>query len=233
MSAGPIDTVGRGFNRWRPAAGSLIVAVVAALLLLAVFTPRFVYWRGLALLERAFAPEFGRAGVSFAQIQNPWQSIPGMTYCVMSWRLLFPMTWHYLHLPRPMFLAMPFVGCGLVLWLIARLTYARLQNWAASCWVTLLMGTLPWFFVSTGWLAYFDSWLVLGILAIAFLPGRWPLVLACLLTPWIDERFVFALPTALFIRCLALDYFAARRWPIVGRDVAVVASRPAPMSRCE
>jgi hypothetical protein len=75
MSAGPIDSAGTNVPRWRAGAASLIVAALVAVAILAVFTPRFVYWRGLALPGTRVAPEFGRAAMSFAQIQNPWEPI--------------------------------------------------------------------------------------------------------------------------------------------------------------
>ena len=56
-------------------------------------------------------------------------------------------------------------------------------------------------FVSTGWLAYFDSWYVLGLLVATFSGSRSsprPQPACC--APWIDERFVLALPLVVLIR---------------------------------
>ena len=41
------------------------------------------------------------------------------------------------------------------------------------------------------------------LLAVAFAPGRVPVLAACLLTPWIDERFVLGLPLALLVAATA------------------------------
>jgi len=63
-----------------------------------------------------------------------------------------------------------------------------------------VLGSATWLFTSTGWLGYFDSWLALGLLVLAFAGPRWPGWLACLLVPWVDERFVLAAPLALACR---------------------------------
>ncbi len=39
----------------------------------------------------------------------------------------------------------------------------------------------------------------------AFHPSRWALVLTCILTPWVDERFVLALPVALVTRTIFFE----------------------------
>ena len=73
---------------------------------------------------------------------------------------------------------------------------------------TTLAATCSWFFVSTAWLAYFDSWYILGLLVAVFAsPGE--MAAAVLLTPWIDERFVLALPLCLVLR----DRLAAAEGP--------------------
>ena len=76
----------------------------------------------------------------------------------------------------------------------------------------LSAGATAPFFTSMGWLGYYDSLLALALLAVAFSPAR-PLVLAaCLLAPWIDERFVIGLPLALLVRLLAAPGLPLRDW---------------------
>ncbi|HUG11161.1 MAG TPA: hypothetical protein VMM36_09115 [Opitutaceae bacterium] len=56
--------------------------------------------------------------------------------------------------------------------------------------------------VSTGWLGMNDAWVGLGLCYLAF-GRRMPLVIAaCVVCPFIDERFVFGLPLALVVRNL-------------------------------
>ena len=81
----------------------------------------------------------------------------------------------------------------------------------ATILVTLLFATLPWFFVSSGWLGYFDSWYVLGLVAAAFVPSRWVLGAAAALTPWVDERFLLAARGPVDSRGVAAAYGRSRR----------------------
>ena len=188
-----------------------------------MFTPRLVLWRGMLVSQRLPFPEVHRAFDTLRQLQNLWEPADTPSNAVLAWRLLFPAIWHYGHLPAVAFLAMPFIGCLLSLWLTAWLTYRRLGDWRQTWMVTALVAALPWFFVSTGWLAYFDSWLMLGLLLVAFVPSRVALALTCVLTPWIDERFVFALPVAVPVRLIALGRIENRAWRDLAIDLAVVA----------
>jgi TPR repeat protein len=69
-----------------------------------------------------------------------------------------------------------------------------------------------------GWLGYFDAWVAVGLLAVAYSPSRAGVVLACLLTPWIDERFVLGLPVALAVRGCRFAPAAFHWWPWFRRE---------------
>ena len=120
------------------------------------------------------------------------------------------------------------MGCVLALWLTAWVMHRRLADWSQTWMATTLFATLPWFFVATGWLAYFDSWLVLGLLITVFVPSRVTLALACLLTPWIDERFIIALPATLAARTIALARVENRQWRELLLDISVIAAASVP-----
>ncbi len=223
-----------GSGRWRTAGLALLVALAAATVTTFVFAPRFVYWRGLSLGRLpTLTPEYGRAISSLAQIDDPWAPVDNELQQVIRWRLLFPLVWHYLALPRWLYLALPQIGCLLALWLTAWLLRERLGNWLQTWMGTTLFAALPWFFVSSGWLTYFDSWLVLGLLVAAFIPNRTSLALACLFVPWIDERFLLALPVTLLIRAVVLGHLESQPPREMLQDVciAIVASLPYPALR--
>jgi tetratricopeptide (TPR) repeat protein len=206
----------------------LAVAVTAALLTLFFFSPRFVFWRALNLPHRLSFPECHRALDTMTQLDDPWQRIENQSNRVIGWRLFFPLIWHYARLPRTLLLAMPQIGCLLALWLTAWVMRKRLADWPQTWMATTLFAALPWFFVATGWLAYFDSWLVLGLLVAIFVPSRVTLALACLLTPWIDERFVIALPATVAARAIALARVERGNWRDLGLDLAVIAAASLP-----
>ena len=52
--------------------------------------------------------------------------------------------------------------------------------------------------ISTAWLAYFDSWYILGLLLTVFASPA-EMLAAVVVTPWIDERFVLTLPLCLIL----------------------------------
>lgn len=190
------DSSGR-WRTWGRAAG---MAIAAALLTLFFFTPRVAIWRGLDVpMARGF-PEVNRAAYALAQVDQPWAEIDSVSNQVIRWRLLFPILAHGLRLPDWAFLALPHLGCLLVLGFVARLLLKRGWSNGETVAATIVMATSSWFFVSTGWLAYFDSWCVLGMLLVSFARRRSLFVAALLLAPWVDERFVFALPISLLVR---------------------------------
>jgi tetratricopeptide (TPR) repeat protein len=180
-----------------PAAASL----AAFVLVIVFFAPRFMYWPGIDLdSAEHHPPEFNRAIDTLRQLDHPFVPITNPTNRVINWRLLFPILGHYLRLPHWAFLGLPALGCLLVLGYVAHLVRRESgTRWAALA-ASALTGTTSWFFVSTGWLAYFDSWYVLGLLVAAFGRSKVATGLACLLTPWVDERFVLALPLVVVVR---------------------------------
>lgn len=69
-----------------------------------------------------------------------------------------------------------------------------------------------------GLLGYYDSWLALALLAVAFSRHRWVVLLACLLAPWIDERFVIGFPLALCVRRVIPQDAGLPRWQWLRRE---------------
>ncbi len=132
-------------------------AIAATLLVNYFFCPRFALWKGLDLPLAWSNPEVNRAVDSLRQIQHPFAPINNPTNEVIQWRLLFPLLAHFLKLPDVLYLALSHVGGLLSLLWIARLTLHRTsERWAAFA-AAALFGTTSWYFVSMGWLAYFDS----------------------------------------------------------------------------
>ncbi len=180
-----------------PAATSL----AAFVLVIACFAPRFVLWPFVDLdSAEIHPPEINRAIDALRQLDNPFVPITNPKNRVINWRLLFPLLGHYLCLPHWAFLGLPALGCLVVLAYVAHLVRRESGTWWAALAAAALCGSTSWFFVSTGWLAYFDSWCVLGMLVTAFGRSKLATALACLLTPWVDERFVLAVPLLVVVR---------------------------------
>lgn len=201
-------------------------AGAAALAATFFFAPRFWLWTAVGVPLGEFVsiqPELNRAFFALQQLANPWQPIDDVTNRVIEWRLLFPLLGHHLHLPSWLYLALPHLGCLLALAAVAGVTWRTTTDRGVTLGLTLLAATASWFFVATGWLAYFDSWLVLGLLLAAFADRRWVLFAAALLTPWVDERFILALPLGFTVRVLGLGSTPPDRRALIGDALALVA----------
>lgn len=178
-------------------------ALTAGVALLLLFSPPwhvFSLWSRVPEMVRFV--EFRRAAVLLQQVEHPFAPIADAMHGILQWRLLVPLTAHALHLPASVVLALPFVGAfftlGFIFAVARQAGVTPLAAWSG----TLVLGATGWFFTATGWLGYFDSWLALGILATSHARRPWVVWLACFLSPWIDERFVIALPVALGVRWL-------------------------------
>jgi len=208
---------------WVRAAG---IALLAAMVSLLRFTPAFVLWRGLGIPAAASDPALNRAADMLRQLQHPFAAGAGANNRVIEWRLLFPVIGHALALPPWLYLALPHLGCLLVLIFLSRLLLRRGLGEGEAFAATTLAATCSWFFVSTAWLGYFDSWYVLALLLAVFASRR-AMVMAVLAAPWIDERFVLALPLALVLRdadlaALAGPRASSRRWREAGAGAAAL-----------
>ena len=205
-------------------------AVGAALLSLFCFTPRFWLWPALHLPRAdliSLEPEFNRAFFALQQLENPWLKIDDPTNRVIEWRLFWPAIAHYLHLPVTVYLALPMVGALVTLSTIAALVWRATQQPLATMSTALFAATSSWFFVSTGWLAYFDAWLVFALLGASFFNARGTLFGIALFAPWVDERFILALPLCLGVRSLGVDGSARDRHGLL-RDAGALLGGIAP-----
>jgi tetratricopeptide (TPR) repeat protein len=207
----------------------VLAATTAMVVVLYFFFPRICLWRALDwdLPETNVALELNRGKAAWKQVQSPFEPIRDASNRPLQWRLFFPLVAHYLHLPRWAFFLFPWLGC----WAVAALTayvFLRETNDRVLAWLgTTTTLACDWFFTSTGWLGYNDAWTVFGLLAATFLRPRLALFGCCLITPWIDERFFFALPTALLLRRLI---FVNERRPLLDLlfDALVAAGGMAP-----
>ena len=167
------------------------------------FAPRFWLWCALGVPLKELAeiqPELHRASFALQQLADPWMRIDDATNRVIEWRLLFPLIGHYLQLPHWLYLALPHAGCLLALAAISSIAWKATRDATATVCSALIAATASWFFVSTGWLAYFDSWLILALVLASFARKRWVLFAVALLAPWVDERFILALPICAVVR---------------------------------
>ncbi len=164
--------------------------------------------------------EWDRALTFLHQCQSPFDR---EIESAMRWRLLPPLVAHAVGLTGYGALAIPYVGVIVLTaaWTLVaeRLLADRLE----ALLLTIILGASAAILSITNVYGINDAWFLLGLLAIA--AGRgWPsLVLAGLLAPWVDERFLLGLPLALFCRWWLHDRPAEFR-----RDMLIAAAAASP-----
>jgi hypothetical protein len=167
---------------------ALIVAVALCLSLTA-FAPRL--W-----LMRAESPgtyQWDRGTTFVRQSEAPFRRD---IEPAMQWRLLPPLVAYGLGLGGRPALVLPWIGVIVATAYVAVLFRRRRDD---ARWVgggTLLFVTTSAVLVPCHWLGVNDAWVWLGLLAVAFGRASWALPLACLLCPWVDERFIIGFPLA-------------------------------------
>jgi hypothetical protein len=174
-----------------------IATIAAGCLLLSIlfFAPRL--W-----LMRDYVPgsfQWDRGHTYLQQCEQPFRRD---IEPAMQWRLLPPVVAHYLGLRGRAALGLPWAGVLALLGYVAVLHARRLPDARFVFGGTLLVATTSAVLVPVGWLGINDAWVWLGLLAVAFGRAGWAAPVACLLCPWIDERFVIGLPLAWIVRCL-------------------------------
>lgn len=97
-------------------------------------------------------------------------------------------------------LAVPWLGAWALLAYIFQFARNRGTDERTSFYLTLLVGASAPVLVSTGWAGINDAWVALGLCYLAFGCRKTLLALACVVCPFIDERFVFGIPGALALR---------------------------------
>jgi hypothetical protein len=171
---------------------ALIVAVSLALSV-TFFSPRL--WLMREFVEGSF--QWARAHTFLLQCEQPLRRD---IEAAMHWRLLPPLVCHLLHVPAKTPLILPWLGVIVATTYVAVLFRRRLNDWRFVAGGTLLFATTSSVLVPVGWLGMNDAWVWLGLLVVALGRTRWSLAVACLLCPWIDERFIIGFPLAWLLR---------------------------------
>jgi hypothetical protein len=168
-----------------------IVLIVATCLALSFvfFTPPFSQIRANSLGRY----NYPRMESFLAQCQDPLRRD---TQEVMIWRLLPPLVCHALHLPGRTPLALPWLGIVAATAYVAVLFRRRIDDWRFVAGGTLLFTTTSAVLIPLDMLGFNDAWVWLGLLAVSFGNSSWAVPMACLLCPWVDERFVIGFPLA-------------------------------------
>lgn len=172
---------------------TLALALFCLALTVFFFSPRF--W---ILAERTPGSFEWDRGISYMrQCAGPFASD---LEPAMRWRLLPPLTARVLGLHDGGVLLLPWLGVAAFAWFVAARLRRERDDWRFVVGGTLLLTTSSACLVPIGWLGLNDAWVWLGLCVVAFSSRSLPLVLSCLLCPWVDERFIIGFPLAFLVR---------------------------------
>lgn len=187
----------KGSNRLRLAGSrpsTIPAAVLLAILLAFLFhPPRLVsmthYLKG--------SYQWTRAMTYLQQVENPFRSD---VEPAMRWRLLPPLVAHYLQLRGVISFLIPWAGIVALLAFVANVLKRRLPDGAYVLGCTVAIANTFAVLIPIHWYGMNDAWVWLALMVLAFSKSRKAILAACLLAPWIDERFLIGLPLAWIIR---------------------------------
>lgn len=182
---------------------ALVLGGAALALALGFFSPR--WWLMRQPVPGSF--QWSRAEGFLLQCSDPFRRD---IEPALHWRLLPPLVAHTLGLRGYAPLLLPWLGALLLLTTTAHIFLQRLSSARLAFFATVPICASFAVLSSVNFLGVNDSWAWLALLLATFARPRWVLPIACLLGPWIDERFVIGLPLALIVR--ALDRSTAPAW---------------------
>ncbi|HOG93895.1 MAG TPA: hypothetical protein PLE80_10015 [Opitutaceae bacterium] len=183
-----------------------LAAGILCLLLIVLFhSPR--WW--LLVHESPGTCEWDRALSYLQQCEDPFRAD---VEPAMHWRFVPQVFVWAVGGDRAVGLAVPWLGVvALASFVFYRLRKHGYDVGTAFGLCTLLLSSAPTL-VSLGWLGMNDAWVALGLAVLAFGERRLPILLACVLCPLIDERFVFGIPGAVLVRYYP---FEGVRWRVI------------------
>ena len=181
--------------RLSPFAFASCCSLVAIAVSLAFYSPKF--WLLAQPIPGTF--EWSRALTFLQQSAAPFD-ISAVPEAAMRWRIPPALVAHFLHLGSLAVWIVPHTGLLVLLGYfgaaVARQTGDRLTGLLAS----VFLATTGAIITITNLLGMNDAWFVIGIVAVACSRSPTLLFSAGLLCPWVDERFLIALPLAILCR---------------------------------
>jgi len=196
-------------------------ALAAALLSLVRYTPEV--WPGgpypLVGTSVAWLP-VARVPSQLAQLRDPVHWDRAFEYRQgnsLRWRLLLPVVGHDLRLTPTQYFLLPWVGAFWLLALSGWYAYRASSSLPRAAAAVALTATFSTWFTATGWIGYMDPFYVGALLVVAFSPSQIALWGACLLAPWVDERFLLILPACWLLRVSRRGDVSRGAWlPMLG-----------------
>ncbi len=140
----------------------------------------------------------------------------GMTMA-LRWRMLIPVVCRDLGISDSQYLWVPWVGN------LALLVAVAYYSWRSARDPSRLTVAVGLFVTSSAWtnavwgIGCMDAWYLLALLLFSFSPSTTVALAACLFGPWVDERFLLALPLCAVLRgCDRRSDWLRNLWPALG-----------------
>lgn len=181
-------------RRWYDS--SLLTAVLILAAVVACHSPR--WWLIVHPTPGSF--EWDRAAVYLQQCANPWRD--DLTAAVR-WRFLPQVLVWLVHGGPALALAFPWFGALAFTAYCHHVLRRQTADSLAAAAATVVLAASGPVLVSTGWLGLNDAWFALALCYVAFGRNRGVIAAACVLGTFVDERFVFGLPLAIWLRAMA------------------------------
>ena len=118
----------------------------------------------------------------------------------LRWRLLPPLVARALGLHGIQPLAIPWIGIVTLVGFLVHWCERWLVSRVAAFAATVLFSSTAAVIVGICWLGIPDAWVWLGLLAVMLARAPTAGWVACLLAPWVDERFIIGFPLAVWCR---------------------------------
>jgi hypothetical protein len=194
-----VRSVSARARQWLASLGAslLIIAVT-----LTFFAPHLWYMSEV----RPDTYEWDRALGFLAQCANPWD---GGVEPALRWRVLPPTVAYWLGLRGLTPLVIPWLGIIALLAFLHGALRGKGMSRSASLATLFLVAGSGGVLASMHWFGINDGWYLLGLAVVTLGSGWRSLIYPCLLCPWVDERFLIALPLALVCRSLSSPSFPA------------------------
>lgn len=176
---------------------ALLATALALGLSVFFWSPNFIW----LLKNNPGSTEWARARSVQLQARTPFTANATLEPA-MRWRVLPAVVLHLAGSHTAAIVALPWLGLTLLLFLTA----GWLDQWTgdrvAVLLATVLLGGSGAVITVTNYLGINDAWFLVALVFVTFSSSPRTLLLAGLAGPWIDERYILALPLAWFARAL-------------------------------
>jgi len=193
--AARFEAINRRLTRLSPFAFAVCCSLVAFAVSLAFYSPKF--WVLAQPIPGSF--EWSRALTFLQQSAAPFD-MSAVPEPAMRWRILPALVAHVFQLGTSAIWVLPHVGLFVLFGYFGTTLAQQTGDRLTGLLATVLLATTGAVITITNLFGMNDAWFVIGIVAAVCSRSPAMLLSVGLLCPWVDERFLLALPLAVLCR---------------------------------